>query len=77
MNEEITGMSNPNIKEITVKLHINEKTGKLVNVTRGDNAPGKTAPPQGEVTDCTAFVISKNSPSCVYYLINGVWYCFC
>jgi hypothetical protein len=67
----------PNIKTITVTYHINEDTGKIVNATRQDGSPGNNRTPQGAITDCQALVVSQSSPSCVYHLINGVWYAFC
>ena len=67
----------PNIKTITVTFHINEETGKLVNATQHDGRPGDLKIPQGTITDCQAFVVSHNSPSCIYIQINGIWYLFC
>jgi hypothetical protein len=65
-----------NIRTITVTYHINEDTGKLVNVTQHDGSPGKNCAPQGAITDCQGLVVSQNSPSSICHLINGVWYCF-
>jgi hypothetical protein len=67
----------PNIKTITVTYHIDEDTGKVVNATRYDGRPGDYKVPQGAITDCQAFVVSRNSPSCIYIQIGGVWYAFC
>jgi len=67
----------PNIKTITVTFHINEDTGSVVNATRHDGSPGEYKAPQGAITDCQAFVVSQNSPSCIYIKIGGVWYLFC
>ena len=67
----------PNIKTITVTYHIDEDTGKVVNATRYDGRPGDYKVPQGAVTDCQAFVVTHNSPSCIYIQIGGVWYAFC
>jgi hypothetical protein len=66
-----------NIKTITVTYHIDEDTGKVVNATRHDGRPGDYKAPQGAVTDCQAFVVTHNSPSCIYIQISGVWYAFC
>jgi hypothetical protein len=66
----------PSIKTVTVTYHVNEETGKLVNVTRHDGSPGESRVPQGTITDCHAIVLTQNSPTCVWHLINGVWYCF-
>lgn len=65
----------PNILTVTVNLHINEETGTIVNATRHDGSPGKPGVPQGEVTDCQALVVSRNSPLCVWVKIDGRWYC--
>ena len=67
----------PNIKTITVTYHIDEDTGKVVNATRHDGRPGDYKAPLGAITDCQAFVVSQNSPSCIYIQIGGVWYAFC
>jgi hypothetical protein len=67
----------PNIKTITVTYHIDEDTGKVVNATRHDGRPGDYKVPQGAITDCQAFVVTHNSPSCIYIQIGGVWYAFC
>jgi len=65
----------PNIKTITVNFHINEDTGNIVNATRHDGSPGNIGVPQGEITDCQAVVVSRNSPYCVWIKIGDVWYC--
>lgn len=65
----------PNIKTVTVTFHINEDTGNIVNATRYDGSPGKSGVPQGEITDCQALVVSRNSPLCVWVKIGGQWYC--
>jgi len=67
----------PNIKTITVTFHINEDTGKIVNVTRPDGKPGEYKAPQGTITDCQSIVVAHNSPTCIYYQIDGVWYMYC
>ena len=67
----------PNIKTITVTFHINEDTGKIVNVTRPDGKPGEYKAPQGTITDCQSIVVARNSPTCIYYQIDGVWYMYC
>jgi hypothetical protein len=67
----------PNIKNITVTFHINEDTGSVVNATQADGSPGDSTTVPGGITDCHAFVVSHNSPSCIYIKIGGVWYKFC
>jgi Na+-translocating ferredoxin:NAD+ oxidoreductase RnfG subunit len=67
----------PNIKNITVTFHINEDTGSVVNATRPDGSPGASNMVPGGITDCHAFVVSHNSPSCIWIKIGGVWYQFC
>jgi hypothetical protein len=67
----------PNLKTITVTFHINEDTGKIVNVTRPDGKPGEYKAPQGTITDCQSIVVAHNSPTCIYYQIDGVWYMYC
>jgi hypothetical protein len=66
----------PYIKTITVTFHINVAIGKRNNVTRYDSSPGNNRTPQGAITDCQSLVVSRNSPSSVCRLIDGVWYCF-
>jgi hypothetical protein len=65
----------PNIKTITVTFHVNEDTGNIVNATQYDGSPGKSGVPQGEITDCQALVVSRNSPSCIWIKIGGQCNC--
>jgi hypothetical protein len=67
----------PNLKTITMTFHINEETGKIVNVTRPDGKPGEYRAPQGTITDSQSLVVARNSPTCIYYQIDGVWYMYC
>jgi hypothetical protein len=68
----------PNLKTITVTFHINEDTGKVVNMTRHDGSPADnaTAPP-GTITDCQSFVVSRVNPYCISYQIGNTWYTVC
>ena len=66
------------MKQITLTYHINEKDGKVVKITDGNDNPGTPASPQNaNVTDTTAAVVAHNSPSCIYVPIGGTWFCFC
>lgn len=77
MQNKVEDSAMPNIKNITVTFHINEDTGSVVNATRADGRPGDSSTVPGGITDCHAFVVSHNSPSCIYIKIGGVWYRFC
>jgi len=66
-----------NLKTITITFHINEQTGKIVNATQYDGSPGEFREPQGKITDSQSIVVSQNSPYCISYQINNVWYTFC
>ena len=77
MQNKVEDSAMPNIKNITVTFHINEDTGSVVNATQADGRPGDSTTVPGGITDCHAFVVSHNSPSCIYIKIGGVWYKFC
>jgi hypothetical protein len=80
-SKEENDMSNPNNKEITVTFVINEQSGKLVNMNKGGGSngggPGEGTEPEGKITDTVTFLVSHNSPACIYVLIAGNWYRFC
>lgn len=69
-------MADTDIKTVTVTIHIDEKTGKVVNATNGNGGPGIPKGPAAGITDCKAFVVAHNSPSCVYIKIGDTLYCF-
>jgi len=64
-------------KKIKLKFEIDEKTGKIVNVTDENDSPGDTSGPVGTITDSVSIVVTKKNPTCFNVLINNVWHTFC
>jgi hypothetical protein len=65
------GFAMPNIKTISVTYHINEDTGKLVNVTRYDGSPGQNRV-HGAITDCHGLVVPTTAHP-AFTIFEGVW----
>ena len=64
-------------KKVTIKFTIDEKTGKITNVSNKNDKKGKKKNPKGTVTDSCSMVVATSSPHCFYVQIDGIWYQFC